>query len=84
MRQARKVLRDASGFEFPDFHDYVFHITMAYLIDWLSETTAKELVAFSADIGTTFLEAVGNIDLGPIEFCNFDTMHHFEPVKVLA
>ena len=84
LRQARRVLRDASGFEFPDFDDYVFHITMAYLIDWLSESTAKELVAFGTEIGSGFRQTVGMIDLGPVEFCNFDTMHHFEVVTALV
>ena len=84
LRQTRLALRDATGITFTDFEDYVFHITMAYLIDWLSEKTAKELVAFNAEIGGRFREALGVIDLGPVEFCNFDSMHHFEPKRFLA
>lgn len=81
LRTARAALRDATGITFPDFHDYVFHITLAYLIDWLSEGTARELLAFGADLGARLVERVGVIDLGPVEFCNFDTMHHFELVR---
>ncbi len=84
LRQARTALRDATGIQFSDFHDYVFHITLAYLIDWLSETAARELVAFSTELEHRFKSAIGIIELGPIEFCNFDSMHHFEPVKLLV
>ncbi len=83
LRQARVALRDATGITFPDFDDYVHHITLAYLIDWLSEKTAKELAAFSAEIGSQFKEAIGIIDLGRVEFCDFDTMHHFELMQAL-
>ena len=84
LRQARTALRDATGIQFSDFDEYVFHITMAYLVDWLSETTARELVAFSGELESRFKSAIGTIELGPIEFCNFDSMHHFEPVRVLG
>ena len=84
LRQTRTALRDATGIVFADFHDYVFHITMAYLVDWLSEKTARELVAFSAELESRYKSAIGEIELGAVEFCNFDTMHHFEPVKTLG
>ena len=84
LREARAALRDATGIEFSDFDEYVFHITLAYLVDWLSETTARELVAFGGELESRFKIAIGIIELGPIEFCNFDTMHHFEPVKRLG
>lgn len=84
LRSTRATLRDATGITFPDFDDYVFHITLAYLIDWLSEGTARELVAFSTEHGARLAERVGVIDLGPVEFCDFDTMHHFELVRKLV
>ncbi len=84
LRQARVALRDNTGIRFGDFDDYVFHISMAYLIDWLSEKTARELVAFSDEVFGQFQSAIGVIDLGPVEFCSFDSMHHFEPVKILT
>jgi hypothetical protein len=83
LRKTRATLRDATGITFADFDDYVFHVTLAYLIDWMSETTARELLCFSTEIGSNFRDAIGEIELGPVEFCDFDTMHHFELVKVL-
>ena len=84
LRHARVALRDATGITFADFDDYGFHITLAYLIDWLSDSTAQELLDFGAEIGRQFLGVIGTFDLGPVEFCNFDTMHHFEVLKTLA
>jgi len=84
LRQTRTALRDATGIQFADFDTYGFHITMAYLIDWLSEKTARELVAFSTELESRFRSAIGPIELGAVEFCNFDSMHHFEPVKPFA
>ncbi|NNL19286.1 MAG: DUF1868 domain-containing protein, partial [Boseongicola sp.] len=84
LRQTRNSLRDATGITFEDFDSYVFHITMAYLIDWLSDGTARELVDFSSEISRRLLREIGPIELGPVEFCAFDTMHHFELVKALT
>ena len=84
LRQARVALRDATGISFADFDDYVFHITLAYRIAWLSEKTAHELIDFSAQLGIQFKDAIGPIGLDAVEFCNFESMHHFELVKALS
>lgn len=84
LRQTRASLRDATGITFRDFDEYVFHITLAYQIHWVSDKTAKEISSFSSEIGDPFKDAVGTIELGPVEFCNFDSMHHFELVKALG
>jgi len=84
LRRMRETLRNATGIAPPDFDDYVFHITLAYLLEWLTEETAEELVAFSAALTDGYAEALSAIPLGPVEFCTFETMHHFEPVKRLV
>ena len=84
LRQARVSLRDTTGLSFGDFDDYVFHITLAYLIDWMSEKTARELVDFSSGISQRVLDQIGDIELGPVEFSCFDSMHHFELLKLLS
>ncbi|WP_420337174.1 DUF1868 domain-containing protein [Roseibium sp.] len=83
LRQARQRLRDATGLNPPDFDSYVFHITMAYLTQWLSPTTAAEVVAFSAELGQAFCATNPDIALDPCAFCTFESMHHFEPLLVL-
>ena len=84
LRQARLTLSERTGLSFDDFDDYVFHITLSYLLDWLSEKAARELADFGSELGARYCEAIDVIVLGPIEFCNFETMHHFEPAKVLS
>jgi len=84
LRETRIALSEKTGLTFSDFDDYVFHITLSYLLDWLSEHTARELVDFSATLGAGYSEAIGVINLGPVEFCNFETMHHFEPIRAYS
>lgn len=81
LRQTRRTLSEATGIAFEAFDDYVFHITLAYLVEWLSEKTARELAAFGAEAGRRFRERVATIELGAVEFCDFDSMHHFEPIR---
>lgn len=84
LRAMRDALRDAAGITPPDFDAYVFHISLAYLIDWLTEPTARAVVDFSADLTARYAPALQEIPLGPVEFCNFETMHHFQPLKALV
>lgn len=84
LRRVRAALRDATGIDQRDFDDYVFHISLGYLIDWLSDTAAREVAAFSADLTQTLLPEIGPFDLGPVEFCHFETMHHFTPIRTFA
>ena len=84
LNQARETLCDRTGLLFDDFDDYVFHITLSYLLDWLSERTARELADFGSQLGARYCPAIDVITLGPIEFCQFESMHHFEPVKVFS
>lgn len=84
LRAARVALREATGIQPPDFDDYVFHITLAYLVAWLTPETAADLVAFSDQIYADFAAAHPSIPLGPCDFCGFQSMHHFEPLYRLA
>ena len=84
LRESRIALRDATGIDFCDFDDYVFHITLAYLLEWVPEATAQGIAALGAEMAERYRDRIGFVDLGPIEFCNFDNMHHFEPVTLLT
>ena len=83
-RAERDALRAATGINPADYDDHVFHITLAYLVDWLTRPTAEALVAFSAELTERYRAPLKDIQLGPVEFCNFETMHHFEPLKALV
>lgn len=83
LRANREALRAATGINPPNFDGYTFHITLAYLIQWLTEPTAIALVDFSDELAERYADKLSAIELGPVEFCNFDTMHHFESLKRL-
>ena len=83
LRETRIALRRATGIDFADFDDYVFHITLAYLLKWVPEATAQGIAALGAQMGERYIDEIGLVDLGPVEFCNFENMHHFEPVRLL-
>ena len=84
LRNARITLRDATGMRPADFDSYVFHITLGYLIAWLSMPTARDLAAFSDETFAEFAPRLARIPLDPCALCNFETMHHFEPIRFLA
>ena len=79
LRDTRDALHAATGIRRPNFDGYVFHVTLAYLVQWLSPKTAQEVVAFSDEIGNEFCRAYPEIDLDQCAFCAFESMHHFEP-----
>lgn len=83
LRAIRTSLREATAINPPDFEGYAFHISLGYLLEWLTEPVARDLAAFSAELTDRYAESLASIPLGPVEFCNFETMHHFEPLKRL-
>jgi hypothetical protein len=83
LRDTRRQLSEALGYQPANFAGYRFHITLAYLLHWLNEDLAQRVgeeveAAFQGLAGT-----VPEIELGPPEFCNFDTMHEFVPLRPL-
>lgn len=84
LRDARLRLRDATRMQPKDFETYVFHVTLGYLIGWLSDRTASEVVAFSKEAFAQVEGRMQHIPLDPCAFCNFDSMHHFEPIRFLG
>lgn len=83
LRTARETLRTLTGIRPDDFDDYVFHLSMAYLVQWVSASTAREIVDFSDELGAQFCADFPEVELDPCAFCAFDSMHHFEPVRVI-
>jgi hypothetical protein len=84
LRELRRNLQDITGIYRSSFAEYEFHITLAYLVDWLSDRDAKELLKHSEELYQAFSTKVTGIDLGRPEFCTFDTMHNFNPVAFLG
>ncbi|ATU91365.1 DUF1868 domain-containing protein [Phyllobacterium zundukense] len=83
-----KAWRDALsvpfGYRHPDHDTYVFHITFAYLIDWLAEDRRPAWEGLFDDC-LRFLEwEAPVIEIHPPAFCRFNDMNRFEELLVLG
>lgn len=84
LRAARAQLASLLNIHRPDHNSYVFHITLGYLLRWLSDAEAEAVIALCAELDAALLPALEGLALGPIEFCQFEDMHHFEPLLRLG
>jgi len=83
LRKTRDQLSDTLKIRKSDHDAYRFHITLAYNLRWFQPYEALQIIALSDQVGRHLVEEIEFIDLGPVEFCSFETMHHFEPLKLL-
>jgi len=80
----RYSLQEATGLYRVDIDSYEFHISLGYLERWYSEKASEEAMK-TAD--RLFCKHLGNLSeqkLDPVEFCTFETMHHFERIRLLG
>nr|WP_272212317.1 DUF1868 domain-containing protein [Marinicella sp. W31]MDC2878229.1 DUF1868 domain-containing protein [Marinicella sp. W31] len=81
--QMRDRLRAATGLRRVDHDSYQFHISFAYRIGRMPRHVAKDHIQQSDALFEDVRADLLDIRLGPVEFCTFETMHHFEPIKRL-
>lgn len=74
---SRDILRDVTGMERSDHDHYGFHISMFYLTRFMSEDLASQHMTAIGAIFDELRDDLGDIQLGPVEFCNFENMMHF-------
>lgn len=79
LRRTRDQLSDATGIRRADHDSYRFHITLGYLLRWLTPDEADATLALSRDVCAQLIQDMPQLTLGPVEFCSFETMHHFAP-----
>lgn len=84
LRTARETLRAATGIRRPDFADYRFHITLAYLLRWLTPAEAATMADLSMTLAEDLAALQPVIGLAGIEFCTFADMHAFPMVARLS
>ena len=58
---------------------YQFHVTFAYLVNWIEAEEAKELMVSAQRLLNEHLTNTNPVTLGAVEFCTFETMHKFTP-----
>lgn len=84
LRMTRNALRDALNLHRPDHDAYQFHITLAYLLRWLSPDEAQEVIEISHAATKALFNEMAELSLGPVELCSFETMHRFDPIMSLG
>lgn len=84
LAQWRDRLATCFGYRHPDHDDYVFHITFAYLMDWLDDDAAEVWRNGMAKILARLQAKAPVIELAPPAFCTFQDMRHFEEIKPIA
>jgi hypothetical protein len=80
----RDGLAEVFGYRHPDHEDYVFHVTFAYLLDWLADDRLPAWQAMLDEVAADLRARVLVLDLRPPAFCVFADMNHFEELRVLA
>ncbi|MBN9024962.1 MAG: DUF1868 domain-containing protein [Rhizobiales bacterium] len=83
MRAWRDAFAEAFGYRHPDHDDYVFHVTLAYMIDWLAEDRLSAWEALFDDCLGLLAREAPILELRPPAFCSFEDMNHFEERLVL-
>lgn len=83
LRGVRDRIAAVTGLRKPNHETYVFHVTLAYLMRWLSEDDARAVHETSAAIFERHRPALASIALGPPELCTFETMHRFDRLRYL-
>ncbi len=84
LRAARDTLAAATGIHRANHDAYEFHITLAYLIRWLTADEAAQVMDLAADVHADLLLAAPGIALAGVEFCRFDDMHAFPLLERLS
>lgn len=69
------------GFRHPDHEAYQFHITLAYMRDWLEDSVAETWRKGLREALAVIKAQAPILDLAPPAFCTFEDMQHFEEIK---
>ncbi|MEM7734376.1 MAG: DUF1868 domain-containing protein [Deinococcota bacterium] len=84
LRDTRNKLADVLNLRTPHHDAYGFHITLAYLIRYLSPEDAQTVLDKAELAYEEFVKCVPEIELEALEFCTFNDMTAFEPQLILG
>lgn len=84
MRSWRDALSDQLGFRRDDHLTYQFHMTFAYMIDWIPDDLVEH---WRSEMGDIVEDLIANAPMIPLRgpaFCSFADMTHFDELLPLA
>ena len=58
---------------------FEFHVSMGCFLRWMPEDDAEALLVQSEVAFAELLAEFDRVELGPVECCDFETMHRFRP-----
>lgn len=82
-RAWRDALTAPFGYRAPDHDTYVFHVTFAYIIDWLPDGMIADYRSALAEMAEEFSRRLPVLELGPPALCTFEDMNGFPPVMTI-
>lgn len=82
MADWRNGLAEVFGYRHPDHDSYQFHITMAYMIDWLDDAALPGWLAMLEEALSDIRRRAPIIELRAPAFCSFEDMNWFEELRV--
>lgn len=80
----RDRLAEAFGYRHPDHDHYTFHVTLAYVKEWLPADAEETYLPVLEAIGGDFAAGIPVLELAPPAFCSFRDMNLFTPVRMLG
>ncbi|QKV18911.1 DUF1868 domain-containing protein [Oricola thermophila] len=83
-RAWRDALAGPFGYRSPNHDAYSFHVTLAYIIDWLPDELVPLYRRALAELTEEFRARIPVVELGPPAFCTFADMNGFPPVLTLS
>ncbi len=84
LRALRDRLADVFGYRHPDHAAYIFHVTLAYVKEWLPAGAEETYLPALEAIGRDFAAEIAVLELAPPAFCSFRDMNLFTPLRVLG
>lgn len=84
LKEVRYQLQDLTGLYRKDIDTYDFHISLGYLKQWFNDSAATTAMRDADRLFYDHLQGYQNVEFGPIEFCIFQNMHHFEIIRFLG
>ncbi len=83
LKACRDNLSELTGIRHPTHDEYHFHITLSYKVINLDEEQQAELEQTCLRIEERLNQSFGELTHGAVEFCVFEDMFEFKPVKRL-
>ena len=83
LRKLRFELESLTGLYRGDVESYSFHVSLAYLVRWLGERSAQELIMECARLFEAHLKNCAPIRFENVALCTFADMRHFNEVRRL-